>query len=175
MLVGWKRNLQMNQSEDEALKQQWLDRGKQLFRTSCPAVPDKIHSVGAQAGADSQDEDAGYEKGARKKLQFLMPYWLSFVAEEMFLQAWRCRKGRDKENDMEVYKGPVQDDRRCVPPDSKYQWMVEDVYKVPEEHDQAQPLAVSQAVVANELNELPNLFKKYDLDSHLGQGHAMRG
>ena len=76
---------------------------------------------------------------------------------------------------MDVYKAPVLNDRRCVPTDSKYQWMVAQVDKVPEEHDQAQSLAVSQAVVANELNELPNLFKKHDLDLRLGQAHAMPG
>ena len=155
----------MNESEDEPLKQQWQDRGKQLFRDNCPAVPANIVStVGVEPGADSQDEDEGYEKGAAKKLQFRMPYWLSFHAEEMFRQAWRCRKGRDKENSMEVYKAPAPNNvqnSRCVPTDSKWQWMIGDSYKVPE--DQAE--AIHQVIVANELAEVPDLFKKYDLDA----------
>jgi len=165
MVTGWKRNLwKLNSSDDDATKQQWEERGKQIFRLTSPALPQHIRTAGTEAGEDSQDEDDGYQKGSRKELELVMPYWLSWVAEEMFYQSWRCRVGRDKEHRMELHKAPppLRNDRIGVPVDAKCQWMVDDTYKVPEEHEQGQP----QAVNANELAELPDMFKKHDLSVH---------
>ena len=161
MHQGWNDLIDCHPSTDQVLKSQWRERGLQLMDRTSPAMPTEILTTGG--AEDSSDDMIQDRHGFKfKHLEFKLPFWLSSTATKIITAAYDNRKGRDKENRMDIVEvpEPQRGFQGELPADQRYQWMIGEAYKAVYEEDNidANAIDVVNAVIEPRLPQLPDMF-----------------
>ena len=122
LTAAWSHQVETNPSQNEVLKDTWLQAGYDLFHTKSPVMPAEIQTIGG--GEDSQDEANGWRPGSKKRTVFVLPRWISDTAMSILDVSYKTRKGQDKEHHMRFEYIHDDEDDAAVPVHQKHQWMV---------------------------------------------------
>lgn len=174
MHQGWNDLIDCHPSTDQVLKSKWRERGLELMDRKSPAMPTEILTTGG--AEDSSDDMIQDRHGFKfKHLEFKLPFWLSSIATQIITAAYDNRKGKDKENRMDIVEVP-QPQRGFqgeLPADQRYQWMIGEAYKAVYEEADIVDLDGRDAVIEPPLPQLPDMFVRPSkhMSKHMSDSH----